>query len=171
VLFADRTIRVVGTDRGKSFGEIAFATYNPPDLYPLEALEPGLEETAFYDPTNFTFPGGCHIAEVEIDRESGEIELAAYHAVDDIGTVLNPLIVEGQIHGGVVQGVGQALFETCVYDRNSGQILTGFDMDYRALRHSPHRHAGHAFPALASDRLGIGQNNEIGSAIRAPTAT
>jgi aerobic carbon-monoxide dehydrogenase large subunit len=134
IVFKDGEFRVVGTDRGKSFGEIAFAAYNPPDLYPLETLEPGLEETAFYDPTNFTFPGGCHIAEVEIDPESGEIELAAYHAVDDIGTVLNPLIVEGQIHGGVVQGVGQALFETCVYDRNSGQILTGSYMDYTMPR-------------------------------------
>jgi carbon-monoxide dehydrogenase large subunit len=132
--FTNGSFTVRGTDRAKSFGEIAFAAYNPPDLYPLEILEPGLEETAFYDPVNFTYPGGCHVAEVEIDPETGEIELVGYTAVDDVGTVLNPMIVEGQIHGGVVQGVGQAMFENCVYDAESGQLVSGSFMDYTMPR-------------------------------------
>jgi aerobic carbon-monoxide dehydrogenase large subunit len=132
--FTNGRFTVAGTDRAKTFGEIAFAAYNPPDAYPLETLEPGLEETAFYDPVNFTYPGGCHIAEVEIDPETGELELVGYTAVDDIGTVLNPMIVEGQIHGGVVQGIGQALFENCVYDSETGQLLTGSFMDYAMPR-------------------------------------
>jgi len=136
--------KVAGTDRGKSFGEIAFAAYNPPDLYPLETLEPGLDEIAFYDPINFTYPGGCHVAEVEIDPVTGAIALVGYACVDDVGTVLNPMIVEGQIHGGVVQGVGQAMFEDCVYDAESGQLLTGSFMDY-AMPKAAH------FPQMISE--------------------
>jgi carbon-monoxide dehydrogenase large subunit len=134
VEFTNGKFTVVGTDRSKTFGEIAFAAYNPPDAYPLETLEPGLEETAFYDPVNFTYPGGCHIAEVEIDPETGALDLVGYTAVDDIGTVLNPMIVDGQIHGGVVQGIGQALFENCAYDPESGQLLSGSFMDYAMPR-------------------------------------
>lgn len=132
--FVDGEFKIRGTDRGKTFGEIAFAAYNPPDLYPTETLEPGLEETAFYDPVNFTYPGGCHVAEVEIDPMTGEIELVGYTAVDDVGTVLNPMIVEGQIHGGIAQGVGQALFEDCIYDPESGQLMSGSFMDYTMPR-------------------------------------
>ncbi len=128
--FRNGAFTVAGTDRSKTFGEIAGAAYTPPPSYPLETLEPGLEETAFYDPVNFTYPGGCHVAEVEIDPETGVTTLVAYTAVDDVGTVLNPMIVEGQVHGGVVQGVGQALCEDCVYDPESGQLLTGSFMDY-----------------------------------------
>ena len=117
-----------------TFAEIAGAAYFPPDGFPLDILEPGLEETAFYDPVNFTFPGGCHVAEVEIDPDTGELALVAYTAVDDVGVVLNPMIVEGQVHGGVVQGVGQAMGENCVYDPASGQLLTGSFMDYRMPR-------------------------------------
>ena len=101
-----------------------------PHNYPLEVLEPGLEEQAYYDPVNFTYPGGCHIAEVEIDPETGTVTLVNYTAVDDVGTVINPMIVEGQLHGGIVQGVGQALFENAVYDEGSGQLLSGSLMDY-----------------------------------------
>jgi carbon-monoxide dehydrogenase large subunit len=128
--FKGGAFTVVGTDRRKTFAEIAGAAYTPPPSYPLETLEPGLEETAFYDPVNFTYPGGCHVAEVEIDPETGVTTLVAYTAVDDVGTVLNPMIVEGQVHGGVVQGVGQALCEDCVYDPASGQLLSGSFMDY-----------------------------------------
>ena len=99
-----------------SFGEIAGAAYTPLEGYPLDILEPGLEENAFFDPVNFTYPGGCHVAEVEIDPETGTLEVIAYTAVDDVGTVLNPMIVEGQVHGGIVQGLGQALGEHCIYD-------------------------------------------------------
>jgi carbon-monoxide dehydrogenase large subunit len=127
-------LKVGGTDRSMTFGEVAGAAYFPPDGYPLDILEPGLEETAFYDPVNFTFPGGRHVAEVEIDPDTGELALVAYTAVDDVGVVLNPMIVEGQIHGGVVQGVGQPLGENCVYDPVSGQLLTGSYMDYRMPR-------------------------------------
>jgi carbon-monoxide dehydrogenase large subunit len=108
---------------------VALSAHFPAD-YPLEILEPGLEEQAFYDPVNFTFPCGAHIAEVEIDPETGTVQLLNYVAIDDVGTVINPMIVEGQIHGGVAQGVGQALFEDCVYDQESGQLLSGSFMDY-----------------------------------------
>src|SRR5215472_15970115 len=107
---------------------------SPPDGFPLDILKRGLEETAFFDPVNFTFPGGCHVAEVEIDPATGELALVAYTAVDDVGVVLNPMIVEGQIHGGVTQGAGQALGENCVYDPSSGQLLTGSFMDYQMPR-------------------------------------
>src|SRR6266566_528903 len=120
---------VAGTDRIKTFQEIAGAAYVPHN-YPLEVLEPGLEKQADYDPVYFTYPGGCHIAEVEIDPETGTVTLEKYTAVDDIGTVINPMIVEGQLHGGIVQGIGQALYENAVYDDVSGQLLSGSFMDY-----------------------------------------
>ena len=109
-------------------GEVALAAYVPHN-YPIEELEPGLDESAFYDPKNFTFPNGCHVAEVEIDRETGEIELCGLGAVDDFGRIVNPMIVAGQVHGGLVQGIGQALMENCVYD-DEGQLLTGSFNDY-----------------------------------------
>ena len=84
-----------------------------PHNYPIEELEPGLEETAFYDPKNFTFPGGCHVCEVEVDLETGVAEVVSFVAVDDVGRVINPMIVEGQVQGGVAQGIGQALLEDC----------------------------------------------------------
>ncbi|MEO1017228.1 MAG: molybdopterin cofactor-binding domain-containing protein, partial [Pseudomonadota bacterium] len=129
IVFDGGNFKVSGTDRSLSFAEIALSAHMPHN-YPLETLEPGLEEQAFYDPVNFTFPGGAHIAEVEIDPDTGMVELVNYTAVDDIGTVINPMIVEGQLHGGIVQGVGQALFENCVYDQESGQLLSGSFMDY-----------------------------------------
>jgi carbon-monoxide dehydrogenase large subunit len=127
--FKSGVFSVAGTDRKKTFADVALMAHYPVD-YPLEVLEPGLEEQAFYDPVNFTFPAGAHIAEVEIDPDTGVVKLVSYIAVDDVGTVINPMIVEGQIHGGVVQGVGQALFEDCVYDEESGQLLSGSFMDY-----------------------------------------
>jgi len=129
ITFETGVFSVAGTDRSKTFAEIALAAYVPHD-YPLEVLEPGLEEQAYYDPVNFTFPGGAHIAEVEIDPETCIVKLVNYTAVDDVGTVINPMIVEGQLHGGIVQGIGQALFENCVYDSGSGQLLSGSFMDY-----------------------------------------
>ena len=129
VVFEGGRFRVAGTDRSRSFEEICLAAYVPAD-FPLEILEPGLEEQAFYDPVNFTYPGGAHVAEVEIDRETGAVQLLNYVAVDDVGTVINPMIVAGQLHGGIVQGVGQALCENAVYDEASGQLLSGSFMDY-----------------------------------------
>ena len=127
--FVDGQLRVVGTDRAVAFAEIAMAAYVPHN-YPLDVLEPGLEETAFYDPKNFTFPGGCHICEVEVDPDTGVVEVVKFVAADDFGRIINPMIVEGQVHGGLAQGIGQALYEQCVYDPDSGQLLTGSFMDY-----------------------------------------
>jgi aerobic carbon-monoxide dehydrogenase large subunit len=129
IVFEQGSFKIAGTDRSKSFGEVVGAAYGLVN-FPIDVLEPGMEEKAFYDPVNFTYPGGAHIAEVEIDPESGVVDLVSYVAVDDIGTVINPMIAAGQLHGGIVQGVGQALFENCVYDEASGQMLTGSFMDY-----------------------------------------
>jgi carbon-monoxide dehydrogenase large subunit len=128
VIFEAGEFSVAGTDRKKSFVEIAGAAYVPFD-FPLETLEPGLEEQAYYDPVNFTYPGGAHFCEVEIDPDTGIVTLERYTAVDDVGTIINPMIVEGQLQGGIVQGVGQALFEHGVYDE-AGQLLSGSFMDY-----------------------------------------
>jgi carbon-monoxide dehydrogenase large subunit len=126
--FKDGQLTVVGTDRSVAFGDVAMAAYVPHN-YPLDELEPGLEETAFYDPKNFTFPAGCHICEVEIDPDTGVVDVVSFTAADDFGRVINPMIVEGQVHGGLTQGIGQALYENCVYDE-SGQLLSGSLMDY-----------------------------------------
>jgi carbon-monoxide dehydrogenase large subunit len=120
--------KVGGTDKQKTFGEVAFAAYVPHN-YPLDKLEPGLNENAFYDPANFTFPAGSYVCEVEVDRETGASQIVAFTAVDDFGKVINPMIVEGQVHGGLAQGIGQALTEGCAYDE-TGQLLTGSFADY-----------------------------------------
>jgi carbon-monoxide dehydrogenase large subunit len=129
IAFEGGMFSVAGTDRKKSFGEVVGAAYGLVN-FPIDILEPGMEEKAFYDPVNFTYPGGAHLAEVEIDPDTGSVELVSYVAVDDIGTVINPMVVAGQLHGGIVQGVGQALFENCVYDEDTGQLLSGSFMDY-----------------------------------------
>jgi len=121
--------KVAGTDRKKMFGEVAFAAYVPHN-YPHDKLEPGLNENAFYDPANFTFPAGTYICEVEVDPDTGAVSIDRFTAVDDFGKVINPMIVEGQVHGGLTQGIGQALTEGCRYDASSGQLLTGSMMDY-----------------------------------------
>ncbi|MDB5880328.1 MAG: carbon monoxide dehydrogenase [Ramlibacter sp.] len=131
--FANGEFTVKGTDKKIAFGQVALTAYVPHN-YPLDKLEPGLNETAFYDPTNFTFPGGTYICEVEIDRQTGEVKIDRFTAVDDFGTIINPMIVAGQVHGGLVQGIGQALMENCVYDKESGQLLTGSFMDYAMPR-------------------------------------
>ena len=132
VLFSDGVFTVSGTNRSKTFGEIAFSAYVPHN-YPLATLEPGLEETAFYDPANFTYPAGAYICEVEVDEGTGRVEVASFTCADDFGNVMNPMVVEGQVHGGVVQGIGQALLELGVYDEN-GQLLSGSYMDYAMPR-------------------------------------
>ncbi len=131
--FKDGKFTVAGTDRSKAFGEVALAAYVPHN-YPLDKLEPGLNETAFYDPTNFTYPAGTHICEVEIDPDTGVVTVAKFTACDDFGNIINPMIVEGQVHGGLAQGLGQALLEQCVYDPQSGQLLSGSYMDYAMPR-------------------------------------
>ncbi len=130
--FADGKFTVAGTDKEMAFGEISLAAYVPHN-YPIEEIEPGLDENAFYDPLNFSFPGGAHICEVEIDPETGDVDVVGFTAVDDVGRVVNPMIVEGQVHGGLAQGVGQATLEGCVYDED-GQLLSGSYMDYTMPR-------------------------------------
>ncbi|TWO68393.1 xanthine dehydrogenase family protein molybdopterin-binding subunit [Caenimonas sedimenti] len=133
VEFANGEFTIKGTDKKVAFGQVALTAYVPHN-YPLDKLEPGLNETAFYDPTNFTFPAGTYIAEVEVDPATGVVRIDRFTAVDDFGTIINPMIVEGQVHGGLVQGIGQALMENCVYDKDSGQLLTGSFMDYAMPR-------------------------------------
>ncbi|HXQ11722.1 MAG TPA: xanthine dehydrogenase family protein molybdopterin-binding subunit [Caulobacteraceae bacterium] len=131
VEFDEGVFTARGTNKKMTFGEVAFAAYVPAN-YP-EGLEPGLSEKSFYDPVNWTYPAGTHIAEVEIDPETGVVEVVAFTAVDDFGEIINPMIVEGQVHGGVAQGIGQALLEHGIYD-DDGQLLTGSYMDYAMPR-------------------------------------
>ena len=130
--FTNGEYHVSGTDHKISFQEISKAA-NAPFALPTE-IEPGLDENAFYDPSNFAFSNGTHVAEVEIDPETGFIKLLNYVAVDDIGTIINPMIVEGQIHGGLAQGIGQVLMENCSYDPKNGQLLSGSFLDYALPR-------------------------------------
>jgi carbon-monoxide dehydrogenase large subunit len=118
---------VKGTDKSMAVTEAALSAWTAHDL--PEGIEPGLEDTAVYDPPNFSWPAGCHIAVVEIDTETGAVDLTRYVAVDDVGTVINPMIVDGQVHGGIAQGVAQALFEGAVYDEE-GNLLTGSMTNY-----------------------------------------
>jgi aerobic carbon-monoxide dehydrogenase large subunit len=132
ITFEGGKFSVAGTDKAKTFGEIAFSAYVPHN-YPLETLEPGLEETAFYDPANFTYPAGAYACEVEVDPETGQVTIESFTCADDFGNVINPMIVAGQVHGGVAQGIGQALLENVSYDAN-GQLLSGSFMDYAMPR-------------------------------------
>ncbi len=132
ITFEDGVFSVAGTDKTKTIGEVILAAYVPHN-FPLQEMEPGLDERCFYDPKNFTYPAGCHIAELEIDPETGEIAVANWVAVDDFGTLLNPMIVEGQVHGGIAHGIGQAMLEEVVYD-SDGQLVTGSYQDYTMPR-------------------------------------
>ena len=134
ITFEDGQFKVAGTDKAKAFGEIALAAYVP-HKYPIETVEPGLEETSFYDPKNFTYPSGGYACEVEVDPETGVVTVIAFHAADDFGNLVNPMIVEGQIHGGVAQGIGQAMLEHATFDEN-GQMQAGSFMDYAMPRAS-----------------------------------
>ncbi|MPZ56843.1 MAG: molybdopterin-dependent oxidoreductase [Rhizobiales bacterium] len=169
IVFQDGKFTVAGTDKSLAFGEVALGAYVA-HKFPTGEIEPGLKEGAFYDPTNFTFPAGCHICEIEIDQDTGRTEIVAWTAVDDFGVVINPMIVEGQVHGGIAQGVGQALLEGAVYDAD-GQLVSGSFMDY-AMPHAEN------FPSIKVDTtvtkcpsnpLGIKGCGEAG-AIAAPAA-
>ena len=129
--FAEGKWTVKGTDKSIGFADISLTAYVPHD-YPAN-LEPGMDFSSFYDPANFTYPFGAHIAMVEVDQETGKVTLKRFVAVDDVGNVINPMIVEGQIHGGLAQGIGQALFEETIYDEN-GQLTNGSYMDYTMPR-------------------------------------
>ena len=132
ITFEDGEFSVAGTNRKVSFGEVALKAYIPHE-YPIENLEPGLEETAFYDPANFTYPSGAYCCEVELDPDTGKVSVERMTAVDDFGNVVNPMIVTGQVHGGLGQGIGQALLENAAYDED-GQLLSASYMDYTMPR-------------------------------------
>jgi carbon-monoxide dehydrogenase large subunit len=167
--FKDGKFTVAGTDKTAAWGDVALNAYIAHKFTGAE-LEPGLKETSFYDPTNFTFPAGCHICEVEVDTETGKTDIVNWTAVDDFGTVINPMIVEGQVHGGIAQGIGQALLEGTFYDKD-GQLLSGSFMDYAM----PHAHDLPSFTVgltetkAPSNPLGIKGCGEAG-AIAAPAA-
>jgi carbon-monoxide dehydrogenase large subunit len=132
IVFADGRFAVAGTDRAVTLREVARAAFQPGQLPP--GLEPGLYETGTFAPKQDTWPNGCHVCEVEIDPDTGAVAIASYVIVDDVGTVINPVTLKGQMHGGVAQGVGQALMEHVVYDRESGQLLTSSFMEYAMPR-------------------------------------
>ena len=167
--FKDGKFTVAGTDKEKGFGEIALSAYVPHN-FPHDRLEPGLEETAFYDPLNFTYPAGTHICEVEIDPDTGVVELVDWAACDDFGNLVNPMIVEGQVHGGIAQGVGQALLENAHYDEN-GQLLTASYMDYCMPRadNLPSIKVDYTVTACTHNDLGVKGCGEAG-AIASPPA-
>jgi len=132
VHFADGKFGVVGTDRTLAIADVARAAFQPGRL--PRGLEPGLYETGTFSPAQDTYPNGCHVVEAEIDPDTGTVEIVSYKLVDDVGTVINPLTLKGQIHGGIAQGLGQALMEQVVYDAESGQLLTASFMDYAMPR-------------------------------------
>lgn len=131
IVIENGALKVAGTDKNVPWFQMALAAYTAHNL--PDGMEPGLKETAFYDPSNFTFPAGCYICEVEVDPETGVTEIVQFVAADDFGNIINPMIVEGQVHGGLAQGIGQALLEGAHYD-NSGQLLTASYMDYTMPR-------------------------------------
>ena len=167
--FKDGRFSVAGTDKSLAFGEVALQAYIAHKFTGAE-LEPGLKEGAFYDPTNFTFPSGVHICEVEIDPDTGVTKIERWTAVDDFGTIINPMIVEGQVHGGFAQGVGQAMFEGAHYDKN-GQLVTASYMDYCMPRADdlPSFDIGITTTPCTTNPLGIKGCGEAG-AIAAPPA-
>ncbi len=132
IVIENGALKVAGTDKNVPWFQMALASYTAHNL--PAGMEPGLKETAFYDPTNFTFPAGCYICEVEVDPDTGHTEIIQFVAADDFGNIINPMIVEGQVHGGIAQGVGQALLEAAHYDPTSGQLLTASFMDYTMPR-------------------------------------
>ncbi|MFC3726802.1 xanthine dehydrogenase family protein molybdopterin-binding subunit [Neoaquamicrobium sediminum] len=132
IVIENGELKVAGTDKSVPWFQLALAAYTAHNL--PDGMEPGLKEGAFYDPTNFTFPAGCYICEVEVDPDTGETEIVQFVAADDFGNIINPMIVEGQVHGGIAQGIGQALLEGAHYDPASGQLLTASYMDYTMPR-------------------------------------
>ena len=170
VEFGEGTFTVSGTDKSKTIGDVIMAALVPHN-FPLDEMEPGLDQRTFYDPKNFTYPAGCHICEVEIDPDTGTVDVVSFTAVDDFGNLVNPMIVEGQVHGGVAHGIGQALLEGCIYDQESGQLLTGSYMDYTMPRATnlPSLKVGYEVTPCPHNPLGVKGCGEAG-AIAAPAA-
>jgi aerobic carbon-monoxide dehydrogenase large subunit len=165
--FANGSWNVKGTEKSVGFGDVALTAYVPHD-YP-ENEEPGLDFASFYDPTNFVYPFGAHICVVEIDKDTGEVKIVRYIAVDDAGNIINPMIVEGQVHGGVAHGIGQALYEGAVYD-DSGQLLNGSMMDYCIPRadNMPFFETDHTVTPCPHNPLGVKGIGEAGTIASTP---
>jgi carbon-monoxide dehydrogenase large subunit len=163
IVFENGRAYVKGSpDQGKTIAEIALAAsvgYSLP-----EGMEPFLDETTYYDPPNCTFPFGTHVAIVEVDPDTGAVELKRYIAVDDVGNQINPLIIEGQIHGGITQGIAQALYEGAVYDDN-GQLISGTLMDYAIPTAAmvPHYELGSTVTPSPVNPLGVKGAGEAGT--------
>ena len=170
ISFEDGKFTVKGTDKSLAWAEVSLSAYTAHG-FPSSEVEPGLKEGAFYDPTNFTFPAGCHICEVEIDPDTGTPTITNFVAVDDFGNIINPMIVEGQVHGGIAQGIGQAMLELGVYDPESGQLVTGSYMDYCMPRadNLPSFQLGFTKTECPSNPLGMKGCGEAG-AIASPPA-
>lgn len=169
ISFADGVFSVPGTDLRLDILDVAKAARDPSKLPP--GMEPSLDTTHNRVPTAQTFPNGCHIVEVEIDPSTGEIAIDRYTVVDDFGRIINPMMLEGQVHGGIVQGIGQALFEHAIYDSESGQLLSGSFMDYampRASNTPSFAFSTHNVPTKGNP-LGVKGAGEAG-AVGAPPA-
>ncbi|MBD9450905.1 xanthine dehydrogenase family protein molybdopterin-binding subunit [Rhizobium sp. RHZ02] len=168
IVIENGEVKVAGTDKSLPWFQVALAAYTAHNL--PGGMEPGLKETAFYDPSNFTFPAGCYICEVQVDPETGKTEIIQFVAADDFGNIINPMIVEGQVHGGIAQGIGQALLEGVHYDEN-GQLLTASFMDYAMPRADdlPSFKVSHQVTPSPSNPLGIKGCGEAG-AIGSPPA-
>ncbi|MBV6648596.1 MAG: molybdopterin-dependent oxidoreductase, partial [Hoeflea sp.] len=169
IVIENGELKVAGTDKSVPWFQMALAAYTAHNM--PEGMEPGLKEGAFYDPSNFTFPAGCYICEVEVDPETGKTEIIQFVAADDFGKIINPMIVEGQVHGGVAQGIGQALLEGTHYDAETGQLLTASYMDYTMPRADdlPSFQISTTETACPSNPLGIKGCGEAG-AIGSPPA-
>ncbi|TPP07047.1 xanthine dehydrogenase family protein molybdopterin-binding subunit [Rhizobium glycinendophyticum] len=169
IVIENGELKVAGTDKTLPWFQVALAAYTAHNL--PSGMEPGLKEGAFYDPSNFTFPAGCYIAEVEVDLETGKTEIVQFVAADDFGNIINPMIVEGQVHGGIAQGIGQALLEGVHYDAQTGQLLTASYMDYAMPRADdlPSFNVSHQNTPCPGNPLGIKGCGEAG-AIGSPPA-
>jgi aerobic carbon-monoxide dehydrogenase large subunit len=169
IAFDDGTFAIAGTDRNVTLDEVARAAFDPGKLPP--GLEPGFAESGHFTPPQPTFPNGCHVCEVEIDPETGEIAILRYLVVDDFGVVINPLLLGGQVHGGIAQGIGQAMLERTYYDPESGQLLTGSISDYALPRAEdlPRLEFSYNIVPCRTNPLGVKGAGEAG-AIGAPPA-
>lgn len=169
IVIEDGQVKVAGTDKALQWFELTLAAYTAHNL--PEGMEPGLKEGAFYDPSNFTFPAGCYICEVEVDPDTGVTDIVQFVAADDFGNIINPMIVEGQVHGGIAQGIGQAMLEGVHYDPDTGQLITASYMDYAMPRADvlPSYNVSHQCTPCPSNPLGIKGCGEAG-AIGSPPA-
>ena len=165
--FANGSWNVKGTEKSVGFGDVALTAYVPHD-YPVNE-EPGLDFASFYDPTNFVYPFGAHICVVEIDKDTGEVKIVRYIAVDDAGNIINPMIVEGQVHGGIAHGIGQALYEGALYD-DSGQLLNASMLDYCIPRadNMPFFETDHTITPCPHNPLGVKGIGEAGTIASTP---